>query len=212
MKVLIACEESGIVREAFRALGHEAFSCDLQASSLPSPYHIQGDVLSVIKQGWDVMIAHPPCTFLNSAGLHWITRGRVEADGRPRKQHQDEALQFVRELMNAPIERIAIENPVGCIGTMIRPADQFIQPYQFGEDASKNTGLWLKNLPLLVGTKYIKPRMIDGKPRWGNQTDSGQNKLGPSADRAKIRSATYKGVALAMAAQWSKEQTFTLTS
>jgi hypothetical protein len=204
MKVLIACERSGVVRESFRALGHDAWSCDIEPADDGSPHHYQTDVLELVGENWDLMIAHPPCTYLNSAGLHWIARGRIEADGRPRAEHQAEAMAFVRALLAAPIERIALENPVGCISTHIRPADQWIQPYQFGDDASKKTGLWLKNLPPLRTDPalFVQPRMVDGKPRWGNQTDSGQNKLGPSPTRAAIRARTYPGIARAMAEQW----------
>ena len=144
------------------------------------------------------MVAHPPCTYLCSSGLHWNKR-------RPeRAQQTEDALVFVRDLMSAPIYHIAIENPIGCISTRIRPPEQTIQPYQFGHDASKATCLWLKNLPPLQPTQMIEPRMVNGKPRWGNQTDSGQNKLPPTADRWKIRSETYEGIAKAMAGQWGK--------
>jgi hypothetical protein len=145
---------------------------------------------------WDLMVAHPPCTFLCSSGLHWNKR-------RPERSQQTEtALDFVRLLMAAQIPRIAIENPVGCIGTRIRKADQIIQPYHFGHDASKQTALWLKGLPPLRPTAFIEPRMVNGKPRWANQTDSGQNRLPPSDDRWKLRAETYAGIAAAMAQQW----------
>lgn len=147
---------------------------------------------------WDLMIAHPPCTYLCSSGLHWNTR-------RPeRAKLTEDALEFVRLLLDAPVPHIALENPIGCIGTRIRKADQTIQPWQFGHDASKSTCLWLKNLPPLAPTHIIEPRMVNGKPRWGNQTDGGQNKLGPSADRWALRSLTYPGIAEAMADQWSR--------
>jgi hypothetical protein len=195
MRVLIACEYSGTVRDAFRAAGHDAMSCDLLPTDSPGP-HYQGDVCDIIRDGWDMMIAHPPCTYLCSSGLHWNKR-------RPERAAQTEAaLTFVEALLDAPIPRVALENPIGCIGTRIRKADQTIQPWQFGHDASKATCLWLKNLPPLTPTQIIAPRIIDGRTRWGNQTDSGQNKLPPSADRWKIRSATYQGIADAMAAQW----------
>jgi hypothetical protein len=142
------------------------------------------------------MVAHPPCTYLCSSGLHWNTR----IPGRAEKT--EEALAFVRALLSADIPRIALENPNGCIGTRIRRADQVIQPWQFGADASKATGLWLKNLPRLKPTDIIPPRVVNGRERWGNQTDSGQNRLGPSEERWKIRSETYPGIAAAMAAQW----------
>lgn len=144
------------------------------------------------------MIAHPDCTYLCSSGLHWNKR----VPGR--QAMTEKALDFVRELLDAPIPRIALENPVGCISTRIRPPDQFIQPYEYGHDASKRTGLWLKNLPLLQPTRYVEPRIVNGRPRWGNQTDSGQNKLGPSEDRWKERARTYSGWAAAMADQWGQ--------
>jgi hypothetical protein len=196
MRVLVACEFSGVVRRAFQARGHEAVSCDLLPSEDNSPHHIQGDVLPVLLEGWDLMIAHPPCTYLCSSGLHWNKR-------RPeRAVKTEDALSFVRELMAAPIEHIAIENPIGCISTRIRQQDQIIQPYQYGHDASKQTCLWLKNLPQLAPTVYVKPRIVQGKRRWANQTDSGQNKLGPSETRWAERSRTYDGIASAMAQQW----------
>lgn len=146
------------------------------------------------------MIAHPDCTFLCSSGLHWNSRPEGIAQGR--QQKTNDALNFVRLLMDAPIPRIAIENPVGCIGTKIQKASQYIHPYQFGHNASKKTGLWLKQLPLLIPTELVDPRLVDGKSRWNNQTDSGQNKEAPSPDRWKIRAATYPGIAKAMAEQW----------
>jgi hypothetical protein len=198
MRVLIACEYSGVVRDAFLDRGHYAMSCDLlDCESLQSGDHYRGDVRNILDNGWDLMIAHPPCTYLCSSGLHWNTR----VPGR--QALTVEALDFIRLLLGAPIPRIAIENPVGCISTQIRKPDQIIQPYMFGDDASKQTCLWLKNLPALISTETVEPRIIDGKKRWGNQTDSGQNKLPPSADRWKIRSTTYAGIAKAMADQWN---------
>jgi len=195
MRILVACESSGTVRDAFIAKGHEAVSCDILPSEVGGP-HIQGDVLEVIDQDWDMMIAHPPCTYLSSSGMHWTTRGLRDPE------LTEDALAFVRKLLDADIEKIAVENPVGAISTRIRKPDQYIHPYQFGDDASKKTGLWLKGLPCLIPTNYIEPRMVGGKPRWSNQTDSGQNRLGPSQDRWKQRSKTYQGIALAMANQW----------
>lgn len=200
MKVLIACEYSGRVRDAFIVKGHDAISCDLLPTDVPGP-HYQGDVRDLLGDGWDLMIAHPPCTYLCSSGLHWNHRG-VLVDGVPRARHTEDALDFVRLLLGAPIPRIALENPIGCISTRIRKPSQTIQPWQFGHDASKATCLWLKNLPPLRQTQIIQPRIVGGKRRWGNQTDSGQNQLPPSADRWKIRSETYEGIALAMAEQW----------
>jgi hypothetical protein len=198
MKVLVACEYSGVVRDAFLRAGHYALSCDLlPCESTASGDHYQGDVCDVLDHGWDLMIAHPPCTYLSVSGMHWTRRGL-----RDPKLTED-ALGFVRALMDAPIESIAIENPVSVISSRIRKPDQIVQPWQFGHDASKKTCLWLKNLPLLHATKIVEPRIINGRKRWGNQTDSGQNRLAPSADRWKIRSATYQGIADAMAAQWA---------
>ena len=215
MKVLVACEFSGTVRDAFIRKGHDAVSCDLLPTESPGP-HIQGNVLEALDDGWDLMIAHPPCTYLSSSGLHWNKR-------RPEREKQtEEAMAFVMELANAPIPRICIENPVGRIGTAWRKADQCIQPYHFGHDASKRTCLWLKGLPPLEGTQYVMPRIVcdicgatcpNGsgcprchihrvKERWGNQTNSGQNRLGPSENRWALRSATYQGIADAMADQW----------
>jgi len=188
-----------MVRDAFRARAHDAWSCDLLPAADGSPYHLQGDVLARLGDGWDLLIAHPPCTFLCSSGLHW--NGRREG----REAKTVEALAFVRALMDAPIPRVCIENPVGRIGTAIRRADQYVQPWQFGDDASKRTGLWLRGLPLLTPgalADTVLPRIVGGRERWANQTDSGQNRLGPSADRWRERSKTYAGIARAMAEQW----------
>jgi hypothetical protein len=195
MRVLIACEYSGRVRDAFLAAGHDALSCDILPTDVSGP-HYQGDVRDIINDGWDLMVAHPPCTYLSVSGMHWTTRGL-----RDPKLTED-ALDFVRLLLDAPIERIALENPVSVISSRIRKPDQIVNPYEFGHDASKKTCLWLKNLPKLASTNMIEPRIINGRKRWGNQTDSGQNKLAPSADRWKIRSETYEGIAVAMASQW----------
>lgn len=197
MRVLVACEYSGVVRDAFIAAGHDAMSCDLLPTDVPGP-HYMGDVRDVLPDGWDLMIAHPPCTYLSVSGMHWTTRGL-----RDPKLTED-ALDFVRLLMAAPIERIALENPVSVISSRIRKPDQVIQPYQFRHDASKKTCLWLKNLPLLRPTGFVEPRVVAGKQRWGNQTDSGQNVLGPSDDRWKERSKTYEGIAEAMSNQWGR--------
>ena len=189
MKVLVGCEESGIVRDAFIARGHKAISCDILPTASGGP-HYQGNVLDIINDGWDMGIFFPSCTFLAGSGLHWNKRIK----GRAEKT--EEALLFVCALLNAPIDKLSLENPVGCISTRIRKPDQIIQPWQFGHDASKKTCLWLKNLPPLVPTEIII------KARYANQTPSGQNKLGPSPDRARLRSLTYKGIAEAMATQW----------
>jgi site-specific DNA-cytosine methylase len=195
MRVLVACEYSGRVRDAFLARGHEAMSCDLLPTDSPGP-HYEGDVRDVLYDGWDLLIAHPPCTYLSVSGMHWTTRGL-----RDPKLTED-ALDFVRLLMQAPIRAKCIENPVSVISSRIRKPDQIVHPYQFGHDASKKTCLWLENLPKLIPTQLIEPRVVNGKMRWGNQTDSGQNKLAPSKDRWKVRSETYEGLAQAMAQQW----------
>lgn len=196
MKVLIGCESSGIVRDAFIRAGHDAMSCDMLPTEQPGP-HYQGDIRDVLYSGhWDLGIFHPPCTYLSVSGMHWTTRGLRD----PRLT--EDALAFAKLLMDAPIEKIGVENPVSIISSRIRKPDQIIHPYQFGHDASKKTCLWLKGLPPLQPTSFVDPRIVDGKPRWANQTDSGQNNLPPSADRWRMRSKTYQGIAEAMAAQW----------
>jgi hypothetical protein len=251
-RVLVACEYSGRVRDAFAARGWEAWSCDLLPTESPGLHH-QGDVRDMLdgfapvrfaadcdpsgddwccltqrapdecpcfgpthdgieyverngvlfgrparRPFWDLLIAHPPCTYLCSSGLHWNKR-------RPeRAQQTEDALDFVRVLMNAPVSRIAIENPIGCISTRIRKPQQVVHPWMFGDDASKATCLWLKGLPPLAPTRRVEPRIVDGKRRWANQTDSGQNRLGPSEDRWKLRSETFLGIAEAMAEQWGE--------
>lgn len=203
-RVLIGCESSGHTRDAFIRAGHDAISCDLLASDAPGP-HYQGDLRDLLVPGtFDFALFHPPCTYLSSSGLHW----NHKVPGRAAKT--EEALEFVRLLLAAKtvIPRIALENPVGCIGTRIRPYDQMIQPYQFGHDASKRTALWLHNLPPLAIDPALRVpgRIVTYKgkqyERWANQTDSGQNKLAPSEDRWKIRSETYQGISDSMAAQW----------
>ena len=196
MRVLVACESSGKVRDAFIRLGHDAMSCDLLPTKVPGP-HYEGDIFDIINDGWDLMVAHPPCTYIAVSGMHWTIRGLRDP------QLTEEALIFVRRLMDADIPYICIENPVSIISTRIRKPSQTIQPYQFGHDASKKTCLWLKGLPKLVPTKYVKPRIINGKKRWDNQTDGGQNKLPPTDDRWDLRSETYQGIADAMAEQWT---------
>lgn len=224
MKILIACEYSGRTRRAFQALGHDVLSADFEPAEDNSPYHYQGDCFDLIADHhFDLMIAHPPCTYLAVSGLHWNKRG-VMVDGRPRAELTEDALDFVRSLMDAPIPRIAVENPVSCISSRIRKPDQIIQPWMFGEDASKATCLWLKGLPLLKPTNIIEGKLYccgsplddkygcpnchgtkKAKRIYGNQTPSGQNNLGPSDDRWKERSRTYEGIAAAWAAQWGGE-------
>lgn len=197
MKILIACETSGAVRDAFTAAGHDATSCDILPAETPGQ-HYQGDVRDLLAAQWDLLIAHPPCTYLSSSGLHWNKR-------RPeRAVLTEQAIVFARLFISgcAHIPLKAVENPIGCLSTRVRKPDQIIHPHQFGSDASKATCLWLVGLPKLAHTNAVAPRMVNGKPRWANQTDSGQNKLPPSADRWKLRSATYPGIAVAMAQQW----------
>jgi len=193
MRVLIACEYSGTVRDAFLARGHDAMSCDLLPTDAPGP-HWCGDVRDVLGMGWDLMIAHPPCTHLAVSGARWFDKKRDE---------QAAALDFVCLLMDAPIERIAIENPVSIISSRIRKPDQIIQPYEHGHEATKTTCLWLKGLP------HLKPSNIVGKGA-RHVTKSGRSlpewyNLPPSADRWKIRSATFPGIAAAMADQWGAQ-------
>jgi site-specific DNA-cytosine methylase len=193
MRILIACERSGIMREAFRALGHDAWSCDVEPADDDSHHHLQGDVLAHLEDGWDMMVAHPPCTHLAVSGARWFKQKRE--DGR-----QDRALDFVRALLDAPIPRIALENPVSIISTHIRKPDCIVQPWMFGDEATKTTCWWLKGLPVL------KPTNIVGKGE-RHVTRSGRSlpgwyNLPPSPDRARIRSQTFAGMAAACAAQW----------
>jgi len=206
MRVLVACEYSGVVREAFRRAGHEAWSCDLLPTDTPGGPHIQGDVLRVLREGWDLMVAHPPCTYLTNAAAWAFGDGpyhqRVKPEtlvGAARRQAREEAVRFVRALADAPIPRIAIENPVGILSRVWRRPDQTIQPWQFGHNASKATCLWLKGLPPLEPTDVLPGGR---SARRGNQTASGQNNLSPGPERWKIRAQTYQGIADAMAAQW----------
>lgn len=195
MKVLIACEHSGVVREAFRSRGHDAWSCDLLPATDGSEFHYQADALDLAYgEDWDLMIAHPPCTALCVTG----NRHYVNTEDRTR------ALIFVKDLMDAPIEKIAIENPVGVISSAIRPPDQYIQPYEYGHQVSKKTGLWLKNLSRLQPTDIVDPGKYwvskDGKKKmhwWYYETS-----LLPAKERGHVRSITFKGIAEAMASQW----------
>jgi len=228
MKIIVACEYSGIVRDAFLSMGHDAISCDL----LPSEsnefdengkrIHLQCDIRDVDLNGYDLMIAHPPCTYLCSSGYHWNNRkqsyinenGVCESHYTPeavaRQQQTQLALDFITYLWHAPIPRICIENPVGIINTRLpfMPKPQYIQPYQFGHDASKKTGIWVRGLPPLVARAedYIEPRLVEQNGRvynrWANQTDSGQNALPQSATRGHDRAKTYSGIAWAMVEAW----------
>ncbi len=180
MKILIACEYSGIVRDAFLEKGHDAISCDILPTDSTGP-HYQGNVMDIIDNGWDLMIAHPPCTHLAVSGARWFKDKQVE---------QIEALNFVKILLGAPINKIALENPVSIISSKIRKPDQIIQPWMFGHGETKATCLWLKNLPLLKPTNIVAGR------------EQRIHKLPPSKDRWKLRSTTFEGIAKAMADQW----------
>ncbi len=207
MKILVACEFSGIVRDAFIARGHDAMSCDLLPTERPGPHH-QGDVLDILGDGWDMMIAHPPCTHLCVSGARWWKKKRE--DGR-----QLRAIEFFKMLMDAPIGRIAAENPVGVLSSTYRKPDQYIQPFWFGDSVQKKTGLWLKNLPLLKVTRIVDRGQIYVDPRGGKHggahTMRAKNSYSPlmllprSEERWKIRSRTFQGIADAMADQWGNE-------
>jgi hypothetical protein len=209
VRVLIGCERFGKVRDAFRARGHDAWSCDLAQDANGSPYHYNCDVRLVLDRGWDLAIFHPDCTYLTCSAEWAYGDGPYHQKVKPgtlvgaaRREARKEAVAFIESLRVAPIRCKAFENPRGHLSTAWRKPDQTVQPHQFGDDASKATCLWLENLPPLVPTKQILPRMIDGRPRWANQTDTGQNRLPPSEDRAMLRAATYPGIADAMADQW----------
>lgn len=180
MKVLVACEFSGTVRQAFTDIGHDAWSCDILDTEIPGN-HYQCDVRDILNNGWDLMICHPPCTHLAVSGARWFKGKEVE---------QAAALDFVRLLLNAPIEKIALENPISIISTKIRKPDQIIQPWMFGHGEVKSTCLWLKNLPKLVPTDIVEGR------------EAKIHNMGPSKNRGKERSRTYQGIAEAMAMQW----------
>ena len=214
MRVLVACEYSGIVRDEFLKIGHDAVSCDLLDSESDFGKHYKGNVLDIINDGWDMMIAFPPCTYLTVTGNRWFYHPEdkhLPTDKRrPHPKHPDrrdlqkQALSFVSNLLNANIDRIALENPIGAISSNIRKPDQIIHPYQFGHDTAKSTCLWLKNLPILRYTKIVEPKsfkMGDGK---------NYNKLHyetfnlPVEERWKVRAATFLGIAKAMADQWGR--------
>ena len=187
MKVLVACEYSGRVRDAFRRYGHDAWSCDLLECEADPQHHYQCPVEEIIDQGWDLMVAHPPCTYLAVSGMHWTKNGHRDP------QLTEDALAFVQLLMDSPIQRWCIENPVSIISTRIRKADQTIHPWQHGHGETKATCLWLKNLPLLRPTNVVEGRepvvwKMSGKDRWKN------------------RSRTYPGIAAAMGQQWGEKK------
>jgi len=211
LKVLVACEESQAVTKAFRALGHNAFSCDILPTSGGNPeWHLQGDALEyAYGMTWDLMIAHPPCTYLSVSGARWLYN-KDGSRNEDRYVKQAEGLAFVRKLMEAPIDYIAIENPVSVISTQIRKPDQIIQPYQFGDEASKKTCLWTKNLPDLVPTDIVgKGEMkewIDKNGKTKRQAKwyyDALSKAKTTEERRTLRSKTFEGIAKAMADQWS---------
>jgi hypothetical protein len=227
IRVLVACEFSGTVRDAFLALGHDAMSCDLLPSETPGP-HYQGDVRDLLVENrWDLVIAHPPCTYLCSSGMHWTTRGLRDP------QLTEDAVRFFLEFTRMQDCAWAIENPIGRMSTLFRKPDQIIQPYQFGHDASKATCLWTHKLPTLLPTDYIDGRLVccgrelsnavgkygcpncEGKKtarrRWGNQTTGGQNNVAPGPSRWMERSRTYVGIARAMADQWGNHVAIQIT-
>lgn len=209
MKVLIACEESQAVCKEFRALGHESYSADILPCSGGHPeWHIQGDVTKVLNDGWDLMIAHPPCTYLAVSGARWLYN-KDGSRNQERWDNQEEALDFVALLMDAPIERIAVENPVSVISTRIRKPEQIIQPWMFGDEASKSTCLWLKNLPNLIPTDIVgKGEFIEWEDKNGKKKRQAKwyldalSKAKTTEERRTLRSKTFEGIAKAMAQQW----------
>lgn len=215
MRILIACECSGIVRRAFHDKGHDVVSCDLNPAADDSPYHYQGDVRDLLGMQWDMIIAHPPCTYLTNSAAWCFKDEQTKRQtpgvlyGAERRAAREEAAKFATMLWNQPARIVVIENPVGYLSRVIGKPAQIVQPWQFGDDASKATCLWLKGVqPLQVLPEELQaqPRIVmkDGKEyrRWANQTDSGQSNVAPSPDRGAIRSVTYQGIANAMAEQW----------
>lgn len=234
MNVLIGCEYSGRVRDAFRARGHSAMSCDFLETEAPGP-HYRGDLRDLLDEPWDLLIAHPDCTYLCSSAAWAFGDGPYHQNVKPgtlvgaaRREARERALEFVTLIWRSRAKRLVIENPKGSINRFLpfMPKPQYVHPHQFGDDASKQTGLWMRGLPPLVPTCHIEPRWVccgevlpesvgrygcpychgdnEPKPRWANQTDSGQNRLPPTANRWKIRAATYPGIAEAMADQWGR--------
>ena len=202
MRVLVACEESQEVCKAFRALGHEAYSCDIEPCSGGHPeWHLQCDALEIIKMRWDLIIAHPPCTYLTNAGNKWF---KLEYQERfpDRKQKREDAVSFFMAFWNADCPRVAIENPQGIMSSRFRQPDQYIEPYMFGDAEKKKTGLWLRGLPALAPTNVVEPIIIEcasgaREPRWHMETMHL-----PPKERSKARSKTFPGIARAMAEQW----------
>lgn len=211
MRILVACEESQAITKELRQLGHEAYSCDILPCSGGHPeWHIQGDVLEQLDKGWDMMIAHPPCTYLAVSGARWMYNkdGSVNEE---RHKNQQEALDFVQKLMDAPIEKIAVENPISVISSRIRKPDQIIQPWMFGDEASKNTCLWLKNLPNLIPTNIVgKGEFVEWEDKNGKKKRQAKwyldalNKAKTAEERRSLRSKTFPGMAKAIAKQFTQ--------
>lgn len=226
-RALVLFETSAAVRDALAAKGYDAWSVDVLPSK-KGGQHLQCDVRDVLAmlydpneqrycwrtgrhdaEPWDLVIAHPPCTYLTNSAAWAYGDGPYHQKVKPgtlvgaaRRAAREEAVKLAVDVYNAPVRRLAMENPIGHLSSAFRKPDQVIQPYQFGHDASKATCLWLKGLPALRPTSHVEPRMVNGRPRWANQTDSGQNRLSPSDDRWQVRSETYAGIAAAMADQW----------
>lgn len=206
MKVLIACEESQTVCKAFRELGHEAYSCDIQDCSGGHPeWHLKQDVLPLLHQYWDLIIAHPPCTYLTVTGNRWFNVERYGEAAIKRAADREEAVKFFMEFTKTDCKHVAIENPIGVISTRYRKPDQTIQPYQFGDPHRKSTCLWLFGLPPLKPTKIVEPEIVVYKNGKGTDSPWHVNTMKlPPAERARARSKTFEGIAKAMAQQWSE--------
>jgi hypothetical protein len=215
LRVLVACEFSGTVRECFWQRGAwDSWSCDILDTDIPSVFHHKGDVIKILKEDWDLLIAHPPCTYLVTSGNRWFYHPddadmpfalrRPHPDYPHRWKDRERSIEFVKLLWGQKhIPHICIENPKGILPKHIGRYSQVIHPYEFGHDVSKSTCLWLKGLPNLIPTEYVPPRIVNGQKRWGNQVDaSGADKTPPGPDRWRIRSKTYQGIARAMEAQW----------
>lgn len=202
MRVLVACEESQEVCKAFRALGHEAYSCDIEPCSGGHPeWHLQCDALEIIKMRWDLIIAHPPCTYLTNAGNKWF-KAEFKERFPDRENQREAAVSFFMAFWNTDCPRVAIENPQGIMSSRFRKPDQYIEPYMFGDAEKKKTGLWLRGLPALTPTEVVEPIIIEcasgaREPRWHMETMHL-----PPKERSKVRSKTFPGIARAMAEQW----------
>ena len=204
MKILVACEESQAVCKAFRDKGHEAYLCDIEPCSGGFPeWHLQQDVVPLLSQKWDMIIAFPPCTFLTNTGNKWYNEERFGNKAIQRKYDRENAVKFFMLFANADCEKVAIENPIGCMSTRFRKPNQIIQPYMFGHPERKSTCLWLKGLPELLPTNIIEPNIIKYKNGKGTDSPWHMNTMSlPPKERAKARSKTFPGIALAMAEQW----------